>query len=588
MATLIIEQLRQLHEEVEALERAAAQNVAARPKPYKDALLSDLRSNAYVLRAQAVKQRLAVMYADADGALRAEKRRLASYADDLTGFRERIAELEAFHAAAASEAIPPPVDIVAACGADAAADATLASFSVDELYGKYVDLAASFTEWCGLPHIRDARVPDAPAMPEYVHAKCDYIAYLKRFVEMHATLPRRVKACRQYRRYITSVATYLVHLFCKAQPLVNVAGVLEAPLRDFAAAWKAGARGSWVHAPETGSAAVGAEDVIDIAAVASADDVLALLGPDGTRTQCIARGLKAGGTPAERAARLFAVRAMAAAEYPKKFLAAAAPAPAAAATASALSAAAAPVKSVAPAGDVAAMHHRNVIARAVTLVDPVEYATQRLPAHGVDPHDGSGAVIVAWCEDVACRFAADIMADVFAATRRRAERRLTRTREEIERERRTEEEEVSLGVTGPALPVAGEDDDDDGPIYNPLNVPLGWDGKPIPLWLYKLHQLHIEYKCEICGGESYFGRRNFDRHFQEWKHAYHMRMMGIPNTKHFHDITRIEDARALWAKLCTSVSKEVFRADADEEFEDSMGNVLNRKTYEDLARHGML
>ena len=23
------------------------------------------------------------------------------------------------------------------------------------------------------------------------------------------------------------------------------------------------------------------------------------------------------------------------------------------------------------------------------------------------------------------------------------------------------------------------------PIYNPLNLPLGWDGKPIPYWLYK-------------------------------------------------------------------------------------------------------
>lgn len=34
-----------------------------------------------------------------------------------------------------------------------------------------------------------------------------------------------------------------------------------------------------------------------------------------------------------------------------------------------------------------------------------------------------------------------------------------------------------------------EVDDEDGPIYNPLNLPLGWDGKPIPYWLYKLHGL---------------------------------------------------------------------------------------------------
>jgi splicing factor 3A subunit 3 len=42
-----------------------------------------------------------------------------------------------------------------------------------------------------------------------------------------------------------------------------------------------------------------------------------------------------------------------------------------------------------------------------------------------------------------------------------------------------------------------DDDDDDndkdeGPLYNPLNLPLGWDGKPIPYWLYKLHGLGVE------------------------------------------------------------------------------------------------
>ena len=33
---------------------------------------------------------------------------------------------------------------------------------------------------------------------------------------------------------------------------------------------------------------------------------------------------------------------------------------------------------------------------------------------------------------------------------------------------------------------------------------------------------------------------------------------------------------------------EAFKAERDEEYEDSDGNVLNRATYEDLARQGML
>ena len=34
-----------------------------------------------------------------------------------------------------------------------------------------------------------------------------------------------------------------------------------------------------------------------------------------------------------------------------------------------------------------------------------------------------------------------------------------------------------------------ESDEDDQQIYNPLKLPMGWDGKPIPYWLYKLHGL---------------------------------------------------------------------------------------------------
>jgi len=79
-------------------------------------------------------------------------------------------------------------------------------------------------------------------------------------------------------------------------------------------------------------------------------------------------------------------------------------------------------------------------------------------------------------------------------------------------------------------------------IYNPLKLPLGWDGKPIPYWLFKLHGLGVEYKCEICSDFLYMGRKAFDRHFQESRHAFGMRALGLPNTKHFHEITKIQDA----------------------------------------------
>jgi splicing factor 3A subunit 3 len=186
----------------------------------------------------------------------------------------------------------------------------------------------------------------------------------------------------------------------------------------------------------------------------------------------------------------------------------------------------------------------------------------------------------------------DMMAGVVSATVKHAEKQQTRTAEEREAEVREEEfgQLPDVGAADKSAKKHGhnDDDDEDAPVYNPLNLPLGWDGKPIPYWMYKLHGLGVEYKCQICGDQSYWGRRAFDRHFQEWKHAHGMRSLGIPNTKHFHDITQIEDAKALYNKIKSEISVGQFQNDMEEEFEDTHGNVLNRRTYEDLARQGLL
>jgi hypothetical protein len=46
-----------------------------------------------------------------------------------------------------------------------------------------------------------------------------------------------------------------------------------------------------------------------------------------------------------------------------------------------------------------------------------------------------------------------------------------------------------------------ESDDDEQQIYNPLKLPMGWDGKPIPYWLYKLHGLgQVLFTCHSFAG----------------------------------------------------------------------------------------
>jgi splicing factor 3A subunit 3 len=236
-------------------------------------------------------------------------------------------------------------------------------------------------------------------------------------------------------------------------------------------------------------------------------------------------------------------------------------------------------------------------------------AAALLPPLSVPSHTVQQVLQPAWCEALLARFAGAYLADTLTASRKRADRRATRTAEEWAAEVEAEETEVlqdsgrataaaaaagapayeaPLTAGGVVLDAADDDEDEEGATQYAANVVLGEDGKPIPYWLYKLHGLNVEYTCEICGGAGYRGRRAFDRHFQEWRHAYGMRCLGIPNTKHFHDITRIADALGLWEKLRGEGGREAFRPEAEAEFEDSAGNVLDRRTYEDLARQGLL
>lgn len=123
------------------------------------------------------------------------------------------------------------------------------------------------------------------------------------------------------------------------------------------------------------------------------------------------------------------------------------------------------------------------------------------------------------------------------------------------------------------------DSDGDEKIYNPLKLPLAWDGKPIPYWLYKLHGLGVEFPCEICGNFVYMGRRAFDKHFNEARHIYGLKCLGITNTTLFREITGIEDALKLWDKIQRDKRKEKSGGENVVQMEDADGNVMPEKVY---------
>jgi splicing factor 3A subunit 3 len=172
-----------------------------------------------------------------------------------------------------------------------------------------------------------------------------------------------------------------------------------------------------------------------------------------------------------------------------------------------------------------------------------------------------------------------------ADTRVNVERRAGMT----ERERQLELE--ALFANDGATPGAAEDDesdsDGDEKIYNPLKLPLAWDGKPIPFWLYKLHGLGVEFPCEICGNFVYMGRRAFDKHFNEARHIHGLKCLGITNTQLFREITGIEDALRLWEKIQRDKQREERTKDVVQ-MEDAEGNVMPEKVYWDLQKQGLL
>ncbi len=132
------------------------------------------------------------------------------------------------------------------------------------------------------------------------------------------------------------------------------------------------------------------------------------------------------------------------------------------------------------------------------------------------------------------------------------------------------------------------DDDEEEKVYNPLKLPLAWDGKPIPFWLYKLHGLGVEFPCEICGNYVYMGRRAFEKHFSEARHVHGLKCLGITQTSLFREITGIEEAQRLWEKIQRERAKVVEKKEDVVEMEDSMGNVMPEKVYRDLEKMGML
>ncbi|EEB05561.1 U2 snRNP-associated protein sap61 [Schizosaccharomyces japonicus yFS275] len=175
---------------------------------------------------------------------------------------------------------------------------------------------------------------------------------------------------------------------------------------------------------------------------------------------------------------------------------------------------------------------------------------------------------------------------------------------EIEAAERSKYEPSESAQSQPGTTAEESDEENEEKIYNPLKLPLGWDGKPIPYWLWKLHGLGKEFPCEICGNYVYLGRKAFDKHFFEQRHIYGLKCLGITASPLLNQVTSIDEAvqrmltnilllrtitnYSVWQKIKQKSRKNDIDISAINEMEDDEGNVMSEKVYNDLKAQGLL
>ena len=539
----------------------------------------------------------------------------------------------------------------AALAADASA---LPSFTGEEAGGRCLDLHEHHLAFVNSSSSSSSSgVASSSSKTAFGRQDCDYsefLSLLSDFDRLVVAPPAsgaggtrrrrsRARSAAPWRQYLRSLLAYLEDFHARTQPLTPLAKVYKAAgVDDFDARWEAGEVEGWrdrglgsggdegvtaLPAPSSGAfpPALPAP-ALDLSSFSSPGDLEAL-GADALRDALAALGLKAGGSVEQRAARLWLTKDTPLTSLDRKHFARGSEVAAAVAAAAAAARRAAPLALPAP-GDDEKEGHGGGENGAERDAGPSR------KGGGVEASSRASALL----ELKVSALLNGPLAAALEETRASVEKKAARTYEEALAD--AEEREAADGGGGEfggagasaaaataAHAAANDDtafdsDEDDEHVHNPLKLPLGWDGKPIPYWLFKLHGLDKEFSCEICGGASYRGRREFERHFRETRHATGMRALGIPNTKEFYEVTRIADAQALWETLrarragggggggvvgagkasggataTAAVSQRratnaAVAADEVEEVEDEEGNVYDRRTYEDLKKQGIL
>eukprot|EP01125_Pyxidicula_operculata_P020016 TRINITY_DN72_c0_g2_i1.p1 TRINITY_DN72_c0_g2~~TRINITY_DN72_c0_g2_i1.p1 ORF type:complete len:473 (-),score=112.21 TRINITY_DN72_c0_g2_i1:35-1399(-) len=454
MSTSILERTRQAHEDIELFERATVEACIDEPKTHKDNVVQSHWVNVFVEKIMDRSKQLVDIYQDEDGSRKSEIQAMAGKGPQLfANFYDQLRNVKDYHRKFPNLEADRPEAEQMLNNFDLE---KVVSFSGEEAYGKYMDLHTFFERYINL---------------NKVNKNLDYMYYLSIFY----TFPdRSVVKDKLYIDYITDLLNYLISLFRRTNPLLDVEQTLSQVDKEIEESWNSGTLVPINYNDEDRE---------------NEQDPL----------WC---------------------------KYTRKL-------------------------------------HKNQAAKE-SFEKGKKYKTV------VKNHK-----IIVSTEIKINRLVTNFLNDQVDNTKLNIERKQARGYDNND-----EEDDNS--------DVESSSDDEEEVRMTKENYPVGWDGNPIPYWLYKLHGLGIEYKCEICGNMSYWGRRAFERHFQEWRHAHGMKCLRLENTKEFHEITKIQDALELAKKLKELKEKGKWDDLTMEEYEDPEGNVMNKKTFLDLRAQGLV
>ncbi|KAK8795666.1 hypothetical protein WA158_000323 [Blastocystis sp. Blastoise] len=354
--------------------------------------------------------------------------------------------------------------------------------------------------------------------------RVDYITYLSVFYQFE-NIPMKTRWESKYSQYIDSLYTYIHDYFVRTQPLLHLNNMISEYKQKFEEVWTKGELPGWT---------ILVNNKRDLSIYKSVEEI-EQLGLEECKNILTELGLKCGGTIKQRAERIFSVKDLKVTDIPLELFAGS---------------------------------KKN---------KKKTETKEEKSFESLKPLAEQEFLISSLVQEIN---------DVLANTQIYVEKKSVQNYEERQMEEE-EQEKAEAQIAQVQDQDIEEEEEENGAIQNPKNLPLGPDGKPVPLWLVKLYGLKEEFPCEICGNQIYMGRRAYELHFQEFKHAHGMKCLGIPNTKHFFGITSIKDAQNLYAKLRNQIQTEDWTQD-DEEFEDHEGNILSKKTYNDLLRQGLL